>query len=123
MSFCMKNKMANNIVQYVIVRGDLKWPTGALIGQGCHASVAAIYKYLNEPETTEYLANLDRMTKLVLKAESEEQILKTSELLTVNQIKHYLWREQPENYVTSLATAPYDRNILRPLLQDYKLFR
>ena len=32
MSFCMKNKMANNIVQYVIVRGDLKWPTGALIG-------------------------------------------------------------------------------------------
>ncbi|KAH9506542.1 peptidyl-tRNA hydrolase domain-containing protein 1, partial [Dermatophagoides farinae] len=91
----ISNKMANNIVQYVIVRGDLKWPTGALIGQGCHASVAAVYKYLNEPETIEYMANLDRMTKLVLKAESEEQILKTSGLLTASKIKHYVWREQP----------------------------
>lgn len=69
------------------------------------------------------MANLDRMTKLVLKAESEEQILKTSGLLTASKIKHYVWREQPENFVTSLATAPYDRDILRPLLKDYKLFR
>ena len=118
--------VSNQIVQFDLFWSfsfDFYFHSQFILGQGCHASVAAIYKYLNEPETAEYLANLDRMTKLVLKAESEEQILKTSELLAVNEIKHYLWREQPENYVTSLATAPYDRNILRPLLQDYKLFR
>ncbi|UXI21657.1 ATP-dependent RNA helicase DDX24 [Sarcoptes scabiei] len=115
--------MALDLVQYVIVRGDLNWPTGALIGQGCHASVAAIYKYLNESTTQEYLQNLDRMTKLVLRADSETEIFKIQEILQKNNIKHYTWIEQPENIISALATIPMQREILKPLLKGYKLFK
>jgi len=112
-----------NLVQYVIVRGDLKWPTGALIGQGCHASVAAICSNINDPQTSEYLQDLDHMTKVVLKAESEQQILDASKTLEENDIKHYVWREQPENIISALATVPRDRDVLKPLLANFKLFR
>jgi len=63
------------------------------------------------------------MTKVVLKAESEQQILDASQTLEQNNVKHYIWREQPENIITALATVPCDRDILKPLLKDFKLFR
>ncbi|KAI2811007.1 peptidyl-tRNA hydrolase domain-containing protein 1 [Blomia tropicalis] len=113
----------NNLVQYVIVRGDLKWPTGALIGQGCHASVAAIFNQINDPRTNDYLKDLDHMTKVVLKAESEQQIIDASTKLEENGIKYYIWREQPENIITALATIPHERETLKPLLSNFKLFR
>ncbi len=59
-----------NIVQYILVRGDLskslKWPLGAIIAQACHASVAAIHQYYSDEYTQEYLKDLDNMHKVVL---------------------------------------------------------
>ena len=42
------------IVQYVVVRKDLKgqnWTKGALIAQACHASVAAVWLSREDEET------------------------------------------------------------------------
>ena len=62
--------MSRNIVQYVVVRKDLvkelKWPTGALIAQACHACTAVIHLFYKDENTQSYLADLDRMHKVVL---------------------------------------------------------
>nr|XP_023855800.1 putative peptidyl-tRNA hydrolase PTRHD1 isoform X2 [Salvelinus alpinus] len=58
------------LVQYVVVRSDLvhtlAWPLGAVITQACHAAIAAIHLNYNDPDTQEYLAELDSMHKVVL---------------------------------------------------------
>lgn len=62
--------MSGNLVQYVIVRKDLlkalKWPTGALLAQACHACTAVMHLFYNDPSTQQYLDDLDRMHKVVL---------------------------------------------------------
>ena len=62
------------LVQYVVVRRDLKdaqgaaWPLGAVVAQGAHASVAAVAEALREGDAAahEYVApdNLGAMTKV-----------------------------------------------------------
>ena len=58
------------LVQYVIVRGDLlralKWPTGALMAQACHACTAVMHMFYEDPNTKAYLEDLDRMHKVIL---------------------------------------------------------
>jgi|GEM_PF-3860661 len=60
----------SNIVQYVVVRGDLKkvlkWSTGALIAQACHATAAITHLYSDDEVTQLYLKDLDNMHKVVL---------------------------------------------------------
>ena len=58
-----------NLVQYIAVRGDLvdKWPLGAIIAQACHASSAALHIFKDDNSTQQYLADLDRMHKVVLR--------------------------------------------------------
>ena len=57
-------------MQYVVVRKDLvkvlKWPTGALIAQACHACTAVMHMYYQDEKTQQYLSDLDRMHKVVL---------------------------------------------------------
>ncbi|RWS07080.1 peptidyl-tRNA hydrolase PTRHD1-like protein [Dinothrombium tinctorium] len=65
-------------LQYIVVRGDLNWPLGAIIAQGCHACVAAIAKNLDTENTKNYLNKLESMHKVVLKAENEQQLLQLS---------------------------------------------
>ena len=57
------------LVQYVVVRGDLvkEWPLGAIVAQACHASTAVMHMFREDPYTVEYLSDLDRMHKVVLK--------------------------------------------------------
>ena len=59
-----------SIVQYVVVRGDLLrqlgWPFGAVIAQACHACTAVLHLYAEDAQTKAYLADLDRMHKVVL---------------------------------------------------------
>lgn len=57
------------LVQYVAVRGDLvkEWPLGAIVAQACHASTAVMHMFRDDPYTVEYLSDLDRMHKVVLK--------------------------------------------------------
>ena len=61
---------ASPIIQYVIVRGDLKskmqWPMGAVIAQACHACTAVTHLFYKDETTQEYLADLDNMHKCVL---------------------------------------------------------
>ena len=63
---------AGVLVQYVAVRGDLwrvqKWPIGALIAQGCHATTAVLHTFVDDPDVREYLADVDNMHKVVLEA-------------------------------------------------------
>ena len=58
------------LVQYVVVRSDLvhqlSWPLGAVITQACHAATAAIHLHYRDPETQQYLEELDSMHKVVL---------------------------------------------------------
>lgn len=58
------------LVQYVVVRSDLvhklSWPLGAVITQACHAATAAIHLHYEEPDTQQYLSELDSMHKVVL---------------------------------------------------------
>ncbi|XP_054157085.1 putative peptidyl-tRNA hydrolase PTRHD1 [Oppia nitens] len=128
--------MAKTLVQYIVVRGDLNWPVGALIGNSCHASVAAIVSNLSsssstaantaadaDNDTVEYIKQLDSMTKVVLKADSELELRQCCQKLDENNVKYYLWTEQPENIVTCLATIPKPRAVLKPLLSHLKLFK
>ena len=61
---------SNQLVQYVVVRGDLLklplWTTGAVIAQACHASTAALWSHRNDPNTIAYTNELDNMHKVVL---------------------------------------------------------
>lgn len=60
----------SNLVQYVIVRGDLmkslSWPLGAVIAQCCHAATAVSHLYKDDEDTKAYFADLDSMHKVVL---------------------------------------------------------
>lgn len=60
----------SNVVQYVLVRGDLtrvlKWPSGAVMAQACHACVAVVHTYYSDPDTQAYLKDLGSMHKVVL---------------------------------------------------------
>ena len=61
---------SSQLVQYVVVRGDLlrllSWPTGAVIAQACHASTAALWMYRDDSNTLQYTGDLDNMHKVVL---------------------------------------------------------
>ncbi|ESP02635.1 hypothetical protein LOTGIDRAFT_138047 [Lottia gigantea] len=117
----------SNIVQYVVVRSDLvsslKWPTGALIAQACHACTAVMHQFYNDSSTQTYLADLDRMHKVVLAAKDEESLRKLSETLTENKIDHKLWIEQPENIPTCIAAKPDQKDKIQQFFKGFKLFK
>lgn len=65
----MKINMSN-LVQYVVVSGDivrkLNWPLGAVIAQCCHATTAVNHLNRDDTATVSYFSDLDRMHKVVL---------------------------------------------------------
>lgn len=111
------------IVQYVLIRTDLKWGPGALIAQGCHASVAAIYKSLNSHNTKKYLEDLENMRKVVLKVESAVDLNEMSNKLREAEIEHHLWIENPEKVPTCIALAPMPKQEVQDYFKHLKLFR
>ncbi|XP_033646516.1 putative peptidyl-tRNA hydrolase PTRHD1 [Asterias rubens] len=114
-------------VQYVVVRGDLlqtlKWPTGAVIAQACHACTAALHLFRNDENVIQYTADLDNMHKVVLEAKNEETLRKLSAELTSSEIDHKLWIEQPENYATCLAVKPYPKEQIQKYFKKLKLYK
>jgi len=66
--------MSSSIVQYVVLRRDLveklKWPTGALIAQACHACTAAIHQFYDDESTKLYLAECNKMHKVILEVQT-----------------------------------------------------
>lgn len=131
---------ADPIVQYVVVRRDLmdSWPTGSVIAQAVHASVAAIWENRSDNETINYCGqpgnndntnsgiesiSSSQMHTVVLEAKNEDAILKLAQKLTDNDIKFATWKEQPENFVTALAAKPYPRSTVKKLFQKFRLFK
>ncbi|XP_055327899.1 putative peptidyl-tRNA hydrolase PTRHD1 [Paramacrobiotus metropolitanus] len=111
------------LIQYVVLRGDLKWPTGALVAQGCHASCAVNHIFRDDPETQRFLADLDRMHVCVLKATDEKVLMDLVEELKSRSIGHKLWIEEPENVASCLAVKPCFKRTVEGLMKHLKLFR
>ncbi|XP_018592467.2 putative peptidyl-tRNA hydrolase PTRHD1 [Scleropages formosus] len=118
---------SRRLVQYVVVRSDLArilgWPFGAVIAQACHAATAVIHLNYSDPDTQEYLAELDTMHKVVLEAPDEASLAALSEALRDKGVAHKLWVEQPENFPTCLALKPYPKEVAHPHLRKFKLFK
>ena len=85
--------MSSQLVQYVIVRGDLlrllSWPTGAVIAQACHASTAVLWTYRNDPHTIEYTSELDHMHKVVLEVRHATNVAFCSQMMVILFNLHY----------------------------------
>lgn len=113
----------DNLVQYLIVRTDLGWTMGATIAQACHASVASIYSTLDTQSTKDYLKNLHEMHKIVLRADSLDQLIDCEKKLNDAKISHHLWIERPENVASCLAVSPQPRSLVRNLFKHLKLLR
>lgn len=116
------------VVQYVVVRRDLvdelSWPTGSVIAQAVHASVAAVWESRYDAVTGGYCAESGgAMHTVVLEAKNEAAITRLAERLHDGGIEHVMWREQPENIVTALAAKPYPRSVVKPMFNKFKLFK
>ncbi|KAK8805205.1 hypothetical protein WA588_000146, partial [Blastocystis sp. NMH] len=86
------------------------WNLGALVAQGCHAATSAIWTYRNDPNVQLYCSNLESMHKVVLEAKDESDLLDVDSKLKEGNIDHVVWREQPENIITAIATKPYAKS-------------
>lgn len=111
------------IVQYILVRGDIKWNSGAIIAQACHACIASIVTTMTQEATQAYLEDLTNMHKIVLKADSLEQLKEYESTLKSQNIAHHLWIEKPENVATCLAVSPQPRHLLRDIFKHLKLLK
>lgn len=111
------------LVQYILVRTDLNWSTGALIAQACHASVASIANTFSKPNTVNYLKDLGNMHKVILQATKEQDLIKVANLLKEANIDHHLWVEKPENLITCLAVSPQPKLSIASFFRHFKLLR
>ncbi|CAH8281665.1 unnamed protein product [Eruca vesicaria subsp. sativa] len=68
-----------------VLRRDLidSWPLGSVVTQGCHASVAAIWSFKDDPVTLQYCdpAHIDSMHKVTLEVKGETQMMNLTEKL------------------------------------------
>lgn len=118
------------LVQYVVVRRDLldKWPTGSVIAQAVHASVAAIWESKTSNNTIDYCEQPgsgmnSQMHTVVLEAKNEAAVVKLADQLTKDGLQFALWTEQPENMVTALAAQPYKRSNIKKHFSKFRLFK
>ena len=114
---------ADTLVQYIAVRADLGFGTGALCAQAAHASNAAIFTSIDKADTRAYLSAPTSMHTVVLKAESEVSLRVVADALASAGVDAHLWVEQPEGVPTALATAPGFRSALKPFFGAFKLLR
>ncbi|XP_062824873.1 putative peptidyl-tRNA hydrolase PTRHD1 [Anolis carolinensis] len=119
---------ARMLVQYVVLRGDLRrepfsWPMGATVAQACHAALAVVHAHYAHPDTAEYLAQSGSMRTVVLEAPDEAALSALAERLQQNGIDHKVWVEQPENIATCVALRPYPKESVHHLLKTFKLLK
>lgn len=118
-------------MQYVVVRRDFDppWPAGALIAQGVHASVSAIWESRDTPITKEYCLqtgsqeNSLQMHTVVLEAKSEKDLVKLKEKLESLDIGFVEWIERPEGVRTAIASWPGKRSQLKAAFGKFRLFK
>ncbi|KAI8088694.1 peptidyl-tRNA hydrolase II domain-containing protein [Halteromyces radiatus] len=99
-----------HLTMYIVVRKDLaktlKWPTGSVMAQACHAATAVLHTTRNDSNTIKYVEDHERMHKVVLETKNEETLGDLVASLQAHNIPLYRWVEQPENIPTAMATAP-----------------
>ncbi len=112
-------------MQYLVLLRPKGFSVGALVAQGAHAAVAAVFASRDAEHTRSYCepAAVDRMHKVCLEAPSREALEALAASLAAARVAHKLWVEQPEGVATALATAPYPRSALRPFFAALKLLR
>ena len=117
----------DTLVQYLVLHRPKGFSLGALVAQGAHAAVAAVFASRDAPHTRAYCdpARIDEMHKVCLEAPSREALEALAAALeaATPPVAFKLWVEQPEGVATALATAPYPRSTLRPLFAALKLLR
>jgi len=118
----------SDLVQYIVLIKPKGFSTGALVSQGCHASLSAIWLSKDTPFTQKYCSpdTIDHMHKVTLEAPSKEVLEDLSTTLKnakPDAIIHKLWIEYPEAIPTALATAPMPRALLKPFFSALKLLR
>lgn len=142
----------DTLVQYIIVRNDLlqkpyKWSIGSLITNATHAAVQVIHNTYNDSDTQKYLnqngnttvndthnnttqqqhndnqQQLSQMHSVTLSVPSQDELLHVHNKLQHNNIQHVIWYEQPDNIYSCIATKPYLRSIIKPLLSHLKLLK
>ncbi|KAG0056489.1 peptidyl-tRNA hydrolase domain-containing protein 1 [Gryganskiella cystojenkinii] len=106
--------MADPLTMFIVIRKDLiktlGWTTGSVIAQACHASTAVLHKTHELQDTREYLADINNMHKVVLEIKNLPQLEALAASLSGLNVPHVTWREQPENFLTCLSTAPIRRS-------------
>ncbi|KAL5236385.1 hypothetical protein ACI65C_003795 [Semiaphis heraclei] len=116
----------SNVVQYVLVRGDLirtlKWPSGAVMAQACHACVAVVHTYYSDPDTQTYLKDLGNMHKVILEVPDEPALLSTAAALSADGVQHVVWKEQPEDVATCVALKPCAKGTVSKYVRKFKLY-
>lgn len=138
----------DTLVMYIVMRSDLKdWSKGSLISNGAHAATAVIAENLDDellvlrtPPTNKYwywtwfrtraYLNIGvpqeqqvQMHKVTLGVDSEQKLRDISANLSTAGMRHHLWIEQPEHIAVCLATKPYAKSTIAPLLKALRLFR
>ncbi|XP_006029310.1 putative peptidyl-tRNA hydrolase PTRHD1 [Alligator sinensis] len=111
------------LVQYVVLRGDLRWPRGALVAQACHAALAVLHAHYAHPDSAAYLAERGRMRTVVLEAPDEGALTTLAETLKEHSVDHEMWIEQPENIATCIALRPYPKDQVHQYLKKFKLLK
>eukprot|EP00834_Sanchytrium_tribonematis_P000764 NODE_14_length_51535_cov_1.125049.p42 type:complete len:121 gc:universal NODE_14_length_51535_cov_1.125049:45527-45889(+) len=109
-------------VMYIILRNDLKWKTGPLITQACHAVSLLIHKYGQNDCFKNYLNTEYDMRKVTLGA-SIEEFDKISQVLKEKEIDFVEWQERPENIKTAIAIVPLEEPSRPPILRSLKLYK
>lgn len=59
--------------------------------------------------------------KVVLEVKGEQQLQNLSNRLKENRLGHKLWVEQPENFVTCLATVPCSKAKVQQYFKKFQL--
>ena len=85
--------------------------------------MAAISTSLDKEPTQLYLKELEKMHKIVLRAENEQQLKDLVIKLKESNLDHYAWIEQPENLLVGVASSPNDKTLLQPHFKAFKLFK
>ena len=78
---------------------------------------------MDSPQTQSYLAQLEKMHKVVLKSEGEEEMRKLVHQLSADGIAHHAWVEEPEKIMSAIASAPNEKSVLQPYFKGLKLFK
>lgn len=74
----------------------------------------------SQADAQRYLAAGGHMRTVVLQVSGEEDLLKLQEKLMRHNVKHRLWREEPEKIPTALASVPITKTAGR-VFKGYKL--